>query len=193
MMDQLISGLKYIAAFLAAIVATIKLFTGLRLHSRHLENRHRRIKAFFDEGGADRHPLLVESAFGAAMGHDKFDAQEVPLLLRQEKPTAFMATYLRVRNYLSPDSEGVRFELRGLAAKPVWRRTAIGLGLLLYGLFVWASVWLLYASTQMVIDEAWSKFFSIISLSAFFAAFAAYCLIQASHVHWAVKLFDTQK
>lgn len=194
MVDQLISILKYIAAALAALVAAIKLFAGLERHPRHLENRHRRIKEFFDEGGVDRHPLLIESGFGAAMGHDKFDAQEIPLFLRQKKPTAFMSSYLRVRNYLSPNSDGLLcFELHGLAAKPALRRIAIGLGFILYVLFVFISMWLLYLSTQVAVVEAWSRFITIILLSIFFAGFGAYCLIQASHLHWAVKLFDEQR
>lgn len=195
MLDILIVILKYISGILIVIAPAIKLYLGKnRDHHRQLEDRYRRIKLFLEEGGTDQHPLLVESAFGSAMGHTKFDASEISLILRQKEPTSFMSTYLRVREYISPNQERSRFELRTLAAKALLRNILIWIGIILYASFCGSSLWLLFfLSPKLALAQSWSNFIGTVSLAIFFGAAAAYCLYEASRLHWAFKLFDTQK
>jgi hypothetical protein len=193
-MDQFIDLLKHAGTALAVLTPVFKLFPGAgRDNVHHLEERHKCFKTFFDQGGAEQHPLLVESAFGAALGHTKLDAREIPLILRQPKPTAFINSYLRVRSYLAPNKDGSRFELQSLAARPFLRKIFITVGIVAYGLFFLTAIWmLLYLSPKLAMQQAWSQLTGSLVLSVFFAATAGYCLIEASRPYWAAKLFERQ-
>lgn len=54
------------------------------------------------------------------------------MLLRQRRPTAFMATYMRCRHYICPSDAGDRFGLRGAAARPNVRNALVTLGKVTY-------------------------------------------------------------
>jgi hypothetical protein len=92
-MPEIVEMLKFVSGSIAVLAPVIKLFFGKRPdRGRELEERSARIKAFYEEGGLDLQPLRMESAFAAAMGHSRLDAREIPLLLRQKKPTSFITT-----------------------------------------------------------------------------------------------------
>lgn len=196
-METIVEILKYLAPVLgglAAITGAIaKYFHDGRIRPRRdLKARYLGIKAFFEDGGINVHPFLMECAFAAAIGHARLSAEDIPLVLRQKNPSSFISAYLSIRHYLAPNSNESRFELRGLAARPRLRNLAKYLGLGSYIVLVAASMWLLYRSVEVAAAGAWSQFGGYLVLTFFFAALAAYCLIQASHLHWAVKLFDAQ-
>lgn len=193
-MDQIVDLLKYVTAVLAVIAPAFRVFQNRgRDSARELEERDERIKAFYEAGGSELSPLRMESAFGAAMGHIRLNAQEIPLILRQRRPTSFMASYLRVRDYIAPGHDGCRFELRSIAARPRLRQTLCGAGFVLYALFGFASVWLLfYLAPKLALSRAWIQFGLTLVLSVIFAITGGYILYAASHLHWAKKLFDDQ-
>lgn len=82
---------KLVGLVVGVIAAAIKLFKESGSRRPHaLEERHRRIKTFFEEGGVDQHPLLVETGFAAAVGHSKLNAVEIRSMLHQRKPLGFL-------------------------------------------------------------------------------------------------------
>ena len=193
-MDQIVDALKYVSAVLAVVAPAFKVFRSRgRDSARELEERDGRIKAFFEAGGSELNPLRMESAFGAALGHTRLSAQEIPLILRQRKPTSFMASYLSVRDYLAPSPDGQRFELRSIAAHPRLRQALSVAGFILYVLFALASVWsLFYLAPKLAVSHAWTQFGLTIVLAAMFAFMGGYILFATSHLHWAKKLFESQ-
>ncbi len=193
-MAQIVDALKYVSAVVAVIAPAFKVLRSRgRDPARELEERDRRIEAFFEAGGSELSPLRMESAFGAAVGHTRLNAQEIPLILKQRKPTSFMASYLGVRDYLAPTLDGRRFELRSIAARPRLRQTLSVAGFFLYGLFGFASVWLLfYLAPKLAASHSWMQFSLTIVLAPIFAFTGGYILLVASRPHWAKRLFDSQ-
>lgn len=194
-MDQLIEVLKYLSAALAILAPLFRLFPGRSIQRpKELEDRYQRIKNFFDEGGYERHPLLVEASFAAAVGHTKLNAVEIPLVLRQQRPTQFINSYVRVRDHLAPTEDGSKFELRAIAAKPRLRKSLVVLGLISYVTFMLAAVWLtFYAAPKLALVQSWSNLIAALFLALLFVAAGAYCLVGASRLHWAKKLEASQK
>ncbi len=194
-MDQLIEALKYLSAGLAVLAPLFKLFPGRDIRRpKELEERYARIKSFFDDGGAERHALLVEAAFAAAVGHTKLNAVEIPLVLRQKQPTHFMDMYVRARGYLAPSEDGSQFELKSVAALAGLRGALVALGLGAYVLLVFAAVWLtFYFAPKMALAQSWGNFAGSLSIALLFSCAGAYCLIGASHLHWAAKLHSWQQ
>lgn len=193
-MEQLIELLKYLSAALAVLAPLFKIFPGRSSEGKKkLEERHSRIKAFFDEGGTERHAFLVESAFGAAMGHTKLSAVEIPIILRQKKPTQFMGIYLRVRVYLAPDKTGTTLELQSIAKHAHLRKTLVFLGFIVYVVLVCTAVWLLfYLAPRQISAQSWGNLLGTVSVAVLFSSAAAYCLMEASRLHWAAGLHSTQ-
>lgn len=195
-MDQLVEVLKYISAILVVLAPLLKLFPGRtgQRQPREFEERYQRIQAFFEAGGVERHPFLVEAAFAAAVGHSKLNAIEIPLVLRQPRPTQFMNTYVRVRDYLAPTQDGLRFELRSIASLTRLRKILVGVGVLMYLVFMLAAVWLAFhAAPKLILSQSWSSLVGAFSFAALFAAAAAWCLVGASRLHWAARLEARQQ
>lgn len=192
--DQFIELLKNSGTVVAVLAPIFKLLAGSgKYDTNQLDERYKRFKAFFENGGVAQHPILMESAFGAAIGHTKLDAKEIPLVLLQKKPTAFINTYLRVRSYLAPNELGTEFELKSIAANPLVRKAFVWGGVSLYVLFLGAASWmLLYLAPQLANKHNWSELFWSLVLAGMFAAFAIYCLVEASRPHWARELYTKQ-
>jgi hypothetical protein len=194
-MDQLVEVLKYVSALLAVLAPLLKLFPGFTAkRPQELEEQYKRVKTFFDEGGAERHPLLVEMSFAAAVGHRKLNAVEIPLLLRQKKPSQFIDAYASVRDYLAPTKNGERFELRSIAAKDWLRKLLVAVGVALYAVFAVAVLWLLfYQAPKLALSQSWAALLAVISCALLFIAAAAYCLVAGSRLHWAKQLEASQR
>jgi hypothetical protein len=194
-MDQLVELLKYLSAVLAVLAPAFKLLLGTRAEkTQQLEDRHRRMKTFFEEGGTERHALLIESSFAAAVGHAKLTAAEVPMILRQRTPTQFMATYVQVRDYIGPNEDGSTFVLKSLAAVPSLRRILVALGVLSYVALLGSAVWLLfYLAPKLALAQSWANSIAMLVAALVFAAVGAWCLVGASHLVWASKLQASQR
>jgi hypothetical protein len=189
--ELLVEVLKYVSGVLAILAPLAKQFFGASMLRRpkELEERFERIKRFFDEGGIERHPLIVEASFAAAIGHTRLNADEIRILLRQRKPTQFIGSYVRVRDYLSPSADGMRLELQSVAAVPALRWLFIFAGVLLYAAFVGAGLWLTFwIAPQEVKARAWSGVALTLSLAVMFGGVAFFCLGGAGHLYIAKRL-----
>lgn len=81
-----------------AVTAAWKLWSFERTSKQNmLEKRADRLQKFFQDGGLEQHPILLEARFGAALGHLNLSATEIPLLLKQTNPTQFLQRYLHVK------------------------------------------------------------------------------------------------
>ena len=193
-MQSLDEILKIFGAVVALLIPFLKPSTG-PLIGRHkkLEERHRRLRQFFDEGGTRRPALLVESSFGAALGHLKLTATEISILLRQSRPTVFIATYLRVRGHLIIDATGTKFVLRGVAACTWGRRTLVALGLVVYAFFFLAAGWVaFYLAPPYFKQGDWGNVAACLLLVAFLVYIAGYALVLSSRLYWAVVVCGWQ-
>lgn len=193
-MDNVIELAKAVAAIVGALVAFHKVFMGGDGdRDRRLAERHERVKEFFACYDAGSHPMVIEAAFAAAIGRMGISAQEISILLRQEKPTQFVAVYSRVQDYLAPDSTGSQLDLRSIAARPVLRVFLWRGGLVLY--FVLAAL-TAFTGLFLLPDAVGRQNWRDISLAAFntivFASAAIIVLIESSRLRWAFELCKGQ-
>lgn len=192
-MQHLEAIVKALSVILVTLAPWIKpLFDRRADRARHHDEHYKRLKAFFDDGGTARHPMLVEASFAAVVGHAKLSSQEVELLLRQRRPTAFMATYMRCRDYIGPNGLGDRFELRGPAARPTLRKTLVTLGKLAYIVFAGTAFWtLVYVVAPHALQHGWSAL-AAAAVCAMGVMLGVVALLGSSKLHHASKLFKQQ-
>lgn len=191
----IIEVLKLLITLLGPLLLIAKFFRGTNgKKGRGIEAQYQKIKAFFQENDSLTNPLLLEWAFGSAVGHTKFTASEIPLILKQHNPTSFMKSYMKVRDYLSPNSDSTKLELQSIAAKPKLRKAIVASGLALYIVFAGLAFWvLLYAVPILMKAGLWAQVwaaFVVISISGLLAIFF---LVEASKLHWAAKLYANQR
>lgn len=194
-MTDWIEVLKYLSSIVAVLAPLPKVFLPRGSErKRKLQDRDRLITKFYDEGGVELPPFRREAALGAALGHTRLTASEIPLILSQKNPTSFIASYLKARGNLSPSSDGSKFELRSVAAKPCLRRVLQTLGVLLYFLLAISALWLLFSvAPKVALTGDWSRLAKTLML-AFLVAFAAIVLlIESAGLYWAAKLYAEQR
>lgn len=197
--NQIVTGpfveaLRSLSGLLAVLVPLLKSFLGRSPErSNELDDRFQRVKKFFDEGGVERHPLLVEASFASAVGHAKLDAREIRLVLRQPRPTRFIAAYVRVRDYLAPTKDGKKFELQALASHERLRKALVVAGVVLYVLFGFTAVGLtMYVAPRQALAQSWGHLTLALASAPLFVVTGALCLIGASKLHWAKELESKQ-
>jgi len=197
-MDHFIELLRHFAAVVAAIAAIatpiIKLFNERRTdRPKGLEGRYRHLKAFVEDGGVDRHPVLVESGFAAAVGHARFTAMEVALILRQRKPLQFMDVYLRSRSYVQPANDGLQFRLLGAAKHPRARRALVILATALYVVLVAPGMGLLLFKLPLaLLSEDWRASAQVATTGLLCTGTGFVILYLASQLHWAALIVEKQ-
>ncbi len=197
-MDPYIELLRQVAAVIAGIAAItapiVKLFNERRtVRPQHLEERYRSLKTFFDDGGVDRHPVLVESGFAAAVGHTRFTAAEVDLILRQRKPIQFMDVYLRSRSYVQPTDDGQQFRLHGIAKYQRVRQTVVALATVLYVLLVAPGMGLLLFKLPMeLLSQDWVASARMATTGVLSACTGFAVLHMAAQLHWAALIVQKQ-
>lgn len=186
--------IKALGLVIGALVPAVNLLTGrYAQRPKHLQERYQAIKGFFDDGGVDRHPMLVEACFAAALGHAKLNAHEIALLVRQTKPMQFMAVYLRARDYMRPSDDGQRFMLNGWFAHKALRRGWILTGVLVYAILVaGALALLLYELPTLVSARAWSHLYALLMLAVAALCIGALALNGAAKVSFAERLVSRQ-
>jgi hypothetical protein len=189
--DSIIKLLTGGVALLAPVAG--KLSERVLNSRRSLGERHEGLKRFFLEGGEEQHPLLRESAFAVAMGHEKVSSSVIPLLLKQRDPLRFTRLYVASRDYLAPNADGTRFELIWLAKHSAVRRTLFGVGIAGYLLFVFFALWVaLFQLPAVVAIGSWKQVV-VSAMSAIISALAGvWCLVNASPLLWAKRLYDRQ-
>lgn len=194
-MDDLIELLKALAPIAGVALAAGKMLfpEGDGRESRKFEERRDRIKEFLSAYDERAHPFVIEASFAAAIGHSKISAIELPILLRQRKPTEFIAVYANVQDYLASNAEGTQLQLRSLASNKWVRRPLVIMGVLLYLFMAGAACFFgLYVLPDAFATRSWSKGFSSMFYPTVFAATAWYILAGSSRLQWAAKLHRDQ-
>lgn len=197
-MDLYIEVLRQAAAIVAAIAAVVapivKVFNERRAtRPKHLEERYRGLKSFFDDGGVDRHPVLVESGFAAAVGHTRFNATEIALILKQRKPLQFMDVYLRSRSYVQPTEDGQQFRLLGIARHKRVRQMLVILATVLYiGLVAPGVGLLLFKLPTELLTQEWLASAHVATTAVLGACTGFAVLHMAAQLHWAVLIVEKQ-
>ena len=194
-MDAWIEILKALAGLGGAAITAAKLFFsgGEASRDRKFDERRERVKAFLAAYDERAHPILIEASFAAAMGHTKISAFELPILLRQRKPTQFIDLYAKVQDYLQPNECGTELELRSLAARAWLRNLLTWGGLAVYfAMAISTAVFGLYVLPDAVQASDWAKALSAMFNTFLFAGSALVVLIASGRLHWAAKLHDGQ-
>lgn len=193
-MEQYIDLLKQVGGILAVAIPATKLWFSRRApRTKELEGRADRLQKFFDNGGLEQHPIMLEARFGAALGHLNLSAKEIKLLLQQASPTQFLLRYLHVKQYIEPAANGSIFILKSLAASRFLSRVMQIAMFLVYVLYAGAAVWILLQELPVLITTAaWLKALGAVVFSFFSALGAWYCLIEGRRISWAIQLQKTQ-
>lgn len=191
---SIIEPLKYASGIFAVVAPAIKYFFGdPATKDKELKDRFDRFKTFFEEGGVELHPLLMETAFAAAVGHSKFSASEIPLLIRQKDPMSFIGSYLRVRDHLELDDTSQTLQLNFPASHPILRKAFIALGFVIYLIFVLSPLALLYFYVvDKLLAGSWKSAFSGMLASIFMGVFGVLSLMYAAKIRGAVMLEKIQ-
>ncbi|MDX1253563.1 MAG: hypothetical protein IDH49_15185 [Gammaproteobacteria bacterium] len=189
-MDQFVEVLKIAAGIASVLLGAVKLFRETTPFKRSfVEERAARVKDFFEEGGVNRHPFLVESSFGAILGHLKLSTDEIAYLLRHRHPTAFITQYLEARPFLQLQGrEGPllpRWQVRTNCRRFLFQ----GMYFLLYVVFAGPTAWLLLSGApSFIASSAWAKLAGALILTLFMGAIAAFCIIESRRIGVAYKL-----
>lgn len=193
-MDYLEQIVKPLTLLIGTLAPVLKSFFGhMANRTRHLDVRYSRIKTFFDDGATARHPLLVEASFASAVGHSKLNAHEIELVLRQPRPTGFMTSYLRARDYVGPTEAGDQFELRGIAKHDAWRKTLVVLGIAIYILLAGPAIWtILYVIPMKAFSQQLPLALATMGFCSLAIALACIALMGSAKLHIAATLFKRQ-
>ncbi len=196
---ETIEALKELAPLFTALAAVAlplyKYFNDdARARPQVLRDRYAGIKAFFEDDALREgiHPLQTEAAFAAAVGY-QVTRKEIPLLLRQDNPGQFIDAYARVKDYVGPNKEGDKFELRSLAKHALVRTTLVVAGAGCYLVLVFGTVvWLIDALLGFVSPSSWTTFGVRLLIAPLPLAVGFYFLIGASRLNWAAILVRKQ-
>jgi len=192
-MEQLIELLKQAALVIGVVAPGVKLLFGWAMAPKNLEDRYSRVERFFHCGGPELSPLLMESAFGSALGHLRLTAIEIPLVLKQREPTRFMERYLQVQQYIGPNADGTAFVLRSAAASHIWCNVVRLLSLGLYVAFAAAAGWLgLFGAPSLLAAAKWLPAIGATLLSVLFAVAAWLSIVEGRRITWAIGLHASQ-
>ncbi|WP_146749414.1 hypothetical protein [Paracidovorax anthurii] len=192
-MDTLIDALKSVVAVIAVAAPVFKHVPLRRDQAPSLAEQHVKLKQFFDEGGTDRHPMLVESAFSAAMDHQKLDAAEIRFMVRQPNPSRFIKSYLRVRGYININPEGTGLDLKSPASNPKLRKLFSWVGLSAYFVLACSAFWLLcYETPLLLLHGDWVKSINTAVVAFAFGATGLFLLYESSRLQTAAQLHERQ-
>jgi len=192
-MNELIEILRKTVVILGVLAPILKLIINRTNSLKNLNDQLSRVERFFHSGGTDLPPLLMEHAMGAAMGHLKLSAQEIPLILKQREPTQFIERYLQVKSYLRPDVASAKFVLKSAASSSLWGGIVRWLLFFLYGVFAGTSMWiLLYRLPSLISSFDWLNTIFSFLISLIFGASAWFFLIEGRRITWALQLHASQ-
>ena len=192
-MEQLVEVLKQVALVMAVAASAVKLLLGWALPPKNLEERYSRVERFFQCGGLELPPLLMEAALGAALGHLKLSAAEIPLILKQSEPTRFLERYLQIQQYLGPNAGRTAFVLRSTAASPFWRNLVRLVSVVVYVVFAAVAGWLgLFGIPILLAKASWFPAAGAGALCLLFALAAWFSIIEGRRVTWAIQLQASQ-
>jgi hypothetical protein len=193
-MEYFIQILKQIVLVIGVAAPAIKIIFSWASFPKNLEERYSRIARFFQCDGLNLPPLLMEAALGAALGHLKLSATEIPLVLKQREPTRFLDRYLQVQQYLAPNVSGTAFILRSIAASLFWRNFVRICLTIFFVPFALGSSWLAFFSIPMLMTkESWFQAVGAGALCIVFAVAAWVFFVESRRITWAVQLQASQR